>query len=156
MRKTVAILAFGAVLALVLTGLPAAAEQARRMAEIEPQPLHTDARGMQQAMLEALGAFLDDDAAAARAALDRVELGCRRALAEEVTVFGSMILGDDRDFHTALTYAREDAGAGELDKAFEDTILILKACRSCHTNAREQGLLEAGRGGKKDPAGSVK
>ena len=100
-----------------------------------PDP-HTDPRALEQAVLDATLAFLREDAAAARAALDRVEAGCQRLAdrdeaAPELRTY-------DRGFHSAVDIARELATRGNIDESFHHFTWVQRGCRSCHRLAREE------------------
>jgi hypothetical protein len=109
-----------------------------------PRPaFHSEPQAILEALLEANRAALREDAASVRAALDRLERGCRRLAPEEADSQGADVLALDKAYHAALTRAREFAGAGELTTAFDEMVWVARTCRSCHDFARRAGRLPA-------------
>ena len=100
-----------------------------------PQKLHLDPSDLRRAMGEALDALLRDDAPAVRAALDRVEAGCRRAGQDERAILGEKTVTYDGAFHRQLDFARELAGRGDLDGFGPHFYGLIKGCRGCHLEA---------------------
>jgi len=129
------VLAFGGWWSTQLTASPAVAS------ETEPRRVHSDGKALAEALYEVTAALLRDDTKVARAALDRMEEACRRLEPEEVEFFGSGMITLDRALHKVLSGSREYAGAGEVERTFDEFIWVQRTCRQCHTLAREQGLL---------------
>lgn len=116
---------------------PAASQAAPSRPTATPSP-HVDPKGLEQSVLDATLAFLRDDAASARAALDRVEAGCRRlGDGEDAPEIVPDLVTYDRAFHVALTVSRELAGRGDLTKSFDQFVWVQRGCRTCHGIARD-------------------
>lgn len=105
-----------------------------------PIPVHEDPAELEDAVLDATRAFLRSDLVGARAALDRVETGCRRLALDEAVAYPSEIVLFDEAFHKALDVAREFSGRGLDERAFDQLRWIHKSCRTCHEIARRQGI----------------
>ena len=100
-----------------------------------PSP-HPDGKAAEQAVLDATLAFLREDLAAARPALDRVEAGCKRLRDDDREIYGGEVANYDRAFHAALDTSREMASAGDLQRSWEQFMWVTKGCRACHALAR--------------------
>ena len=100
-----------------------------------PAKLHQDAEAMRRAMGESLDALLRDDAKGTRAALDRIEIACRRADQEERATLGEKTVTFDLAFHRQLDLARELAGRGDLEALGPHFDGLIKGCRGCHAEA---------------------
>lgn len=108
-----------------------------------PPTVHTDAAALEQAAVDAVRAFLREDAAAAREALDRVDGATRRLDRERDAALGDDLLTYEQAFHVTLDRAREMAGKRKLEESFNHFVWVQRACVTCHGIAREQGLLPA-------------
>lgn len=100
-----------------------------------PGKVHRDAEGMRQAMGEALDALLRDDAKGMRAALDRIETGCRRVEQDEREGLGEKTVTFDVAFHKQLDLARELSARGDLEPVLVHFYGVIKGCRGCHAEA---------------------
>jgi hypothetical protein len=129
------------ILALAGPWLFSAMYAAEDGSDIDLSILHTDPDAMREGIAEAFRGFIDEDGAAVRAALDRVDQACRMPKAEDTEPFGKTMISVDKQLHLALALAREDATAGQLDRSLTQVYLIVKACVECHQSARERGLL---------------
>lgn len=105
--------------------------------------LHGDAKNIEQAVLDATRAFMREDSAAARKALDRLANESRELAPEDDARYGSAVLNYNRALRVTLDRARESAGKGELEPAFDQFVWVQRTCRICHGLARERGLLAA-------------
>ena len=118
--------------ALLLAGMPEEPAPAPRRL---PSP-HRGGRATEQAVLDVTLAFLREDLAAARPALDRIEAGCKRLGEDDRAVYGGEVLAYDRAFHAALDVSREMASAGDVQRSWEQFVWVSKGCRACHALAR--------------------
>jgi hypothetical protein len=106
-----------------------------------PLPVHPDAAALQRATSDAVLAMIQDDTVAARAALDRIEAGCRRLSREADSAYPEDIVVYDKAFHVTLDRMKEFAARGDAERTFEQTYWMQKACRICHGLARAGGFL---------------
>ncbi len=106
-----------------------------------PSPYHDNPDAVRQAVLDTVGALLDEDAVGARKGMDTIRSGIRLLKVEEEEVFGRLMIGYSRTYLESLNLAREHAGAGELDDAFKVFVWLQRDCRACHRQARAEGLL---------------
>ncbi len=104
-------------------------------------PFHEDPQAVRQAVLDTVGALIDEDAVRARKGMDTIRGGIRLLKVEEEDVFGRLMIGYSQAYLKGLNLAREHAGAGELDDAFKVFVWLQRDCRTCHRRAREEGLL---------------
>ncbi len=104
-------------------------------------PFHDDPKAVRQAVLDTVGALIDEDAVRARKGMDTIHGGIRLLKVEEEDVFGRLMIGYSQAYLKGLNLAREHAGAGELDEAFKVFVWLQRDCRTCHRRAREEGLL---------------
>ena len=111
-----------------------------------PRRVHESSDGLVEHVLGATRAFLNEDGGAVRDALDGAKRASPRLDRERDDAYGHEILSFDLAFHTTLDRAREYATAGDLDEAFNQFVWVQRACRTCHTMAREKGFLPAGKG----------
>lgn len=105
-----------------------------------PRPFHEDAAAVERAVLDATLALLRENAAEARAALDRIEAGCRRVARDEEPPVPGELVAWDRGFHQALDESREFAARGEIERSFDKLAWIQRACRGCHAQAIKDGI----------------
>jgi hypothetical protein len=119
--------------ALVLAGTALANGAASPAAPPTP---HEDGKATEQAVLDATRAFLREDLAAAREALDRIEAGCRRLGPDDVQAYGSEVVAYDKAVHAALSASRELARAADLQRSWEQFMWVTKGCRVCHGMVR--------------------
>lgn len=105
-------------------------------------PVHADAAALERAVLDTTAAFLHEDLPAARAALDRVEAACRRLGPDDTPAYASELVVYDQAFHVTIDRAREFAGRGIADKAFDQFVWMQRGCRACHDLARKSGSMK--------------
>jgi hypothetical protein len=117
-----------------------------------PARVHEDAEGMRRAMGEALDALIRDDAKATRAALDRIEKGCRRVDSDERATLGEKTVTFDVAFHRQLDLARELAARGEVEPVLVHFYGVLKGCRGCHLEAAGVRFASPSGSGSPSPA----
>jgi hypothetical protein len=131
----------GIVAGLALSGVPRL-EIAEEPLKVQPRPVpvHADAAEFENAFIDTIRAFVRSDLGAARAALDRMEAGCRRLESDEASPYPQSVVDVDRAFHSTLDKAREYAIKGHEDRAFEQLYWIEKACRMCHDVGRTEKL----------------
>lgn len=123
--------ALAATVALVFAASP-------ETVEAPPKPgFHVDPAALERAMLDTTLALLRSDPAAARAAMDRVEAGCRRAGPDDG--LSPEILEIDVAFHRTLDLAREWAARGDVEKTWDQLYWIPKGCRQCHAATKKAG-----------------
>jgi len=108
--------------------------------ERRPLPVHADAAELESALVDTVRALVRSDLVAARAALDRMEAGCRRLRPDEASPHPESVAANDRAFHATLDKAREFALRGAEDRAFEQLYWIEKACLQCHEAAPTENL----------------
>ena len=75
-----------------------------------------------------------------RAALRKLQDGCRELQFEERERYGSTVVDYDRSFHRALDRTRELASGGEWDDSEMQYDWVLRSCVGCHRASREAGL----------------
>ena len=122
--------------------------------EAEPLvPVHGDARLLVGATSDALRALLVEDAVAARLALDRVDAQIRELKAEEHVHYGRDLVSYSRALKQTINLARETAGRGDVDRAFDEFVSIQLACRTCHDHARKEGLVIMGKSAPVEESG---
>jgi hypothetical protein len=97
------------------------------------EPIHRDSAAVEKGMLDATKAVLYGDSAAARAALDRVEAGCRRVGYDEVPPWPREMVDQDVGMHAALTRAREYASRSMWEDVANSLVWVGRSCRNCHT-----------------------
>jgi hypothetical protein len=108
--------------------------------EVPLQPVHADTRGLEDAVLEATAAYLHEDGAAARKALDGIAANCRVLRLEDEEALGREVVVYDGAFHTTLNRARELASRGDLEESFNQFVWVQRSCVACHRLARRAGL----------------
>lgn len=106
-----------------------------------PPPVHRDAVVLERSSLETVRSFLREDSVAACRALEQVEENTRRLDRLVDAAYGEELIIYEQAFHTTLDRARELAGKGRLEDAFNQFVWVQRACIVCHGIAREQGLL---------------
>ena len=102
-----------------------------------PAPVHVDGAALEDAVVEATRAFLRNDAAAARAALDKAQDSCRRLDYDEKPAWTRTIVNDDLALHMALEKAQELSSRGDIEKAVETLVWVGRTCRECHARAAD-------------------
>ncbi len=128
-------------------------------AEEKLRPIHNDPQALEDAVLEALRAFLHEDAAAMRRSFDLMEESTRRIDRETDAAYGSEIINWEQGFHGTIDRGREMSGKGRLEDAFAQLVWAQRACVGCHQVARKQGSLpvsaqpDAGPGGEPGDGG---
>ena len=95
-------------------------------------PVHTDAKDLEQAMLDATLGLVRGDNAAVKGAFDRAEKDSRRMTHAEDKSWKRDMVNNDLAMHMALDHARESAGRGDLETAMESFQWIVRTCRDCH------------------------
>ena len=105
-----------------------------------PAPIHIDGKALENGIVDATRAFLQNDLPAARAALDRAEEACRRAEYDEKPAWSRAVVNDDMALHIALDKARELTSAGQTEKAVETLVWVGRTCRECHARAADGAL----------------
>ena len=135
MRKRAAAVGLAA---LGLVALVRGEEPGKAPAAPVPSP-HQDGPAAERAVVDATVAFLHEDLQAARAALDRIEAGCRRLNEDDVVPAGREVVNYDRAFHAALSMSREMAAAQDLERSWEQFMWVTKGCRTCHALSRGEG-----------------
>jgi predicted phage gp36 major capsid-like protein len=105
-----------------------------------PAPIHVDGKALEDGIVDATRAFLQNDLPAARAALDRADAGCRRAEYDEKPAWPRAVVNDDMALHNALDKARELTSAGQTEKAVETLVWVGRTCRECHARATDGAL----------------
>ena len=130
--------------ALVLAGTVLGAALllgAAEKAATRPAPIHRDLPSLEKAIVDATVAFVHDDCQAARAALERVETGCRRLGREDDPKAPDDLIEYDQAFHKTVDFAREFAASDQVDRSFDQFVWAQRACRKCHELARKDGLM---------------
>ena len=97
-----------------------------------PAPVHSDASGIERAVLDATKGLMFGDYPAARAALDKVETGCRRLGYDETPSWPREMVDQDVAMHMALSRAREFTSRQNWEDAANSMIWIERCCRNCH------------------------
>jgi len=126
---------------VVLGAVPASDDELAGVSEPGVRAVHADTAKVEQALLAATLAFLRENPAEARSALDMIHRNSRALHGDEVGVVGADVLTYDRAFHETLDRSRELAGAGEIDAAFNQFVWVQRACRTCHALSRARGLM---------------
>lgn len=142
MRKTglfwAAVLAVGAA---AVAGAAAAPPGAAASAAPDVKtPLHADAKGLEQGLLDLTLAYSREDIPAVGAGLDRMDAACRK-LDDNDTTFPREIVVQDMALHRVLRRGHEVLRDEGLRRFEEITIWMVKSCGRCHTVARREGLL---------------
>lgn len=104
--------------------------------------VHLEPSELVDGAVEAVRAYLLEDAPAMRAALDRIEQATRRLDRERDEALGSDLIIYEQAFHETLDRAREASIRGQLEEAFNQFVWTQRACVTCHGIARDQGLLD--------------
>jgi hypothetical protein len=109
------------------------------------RPVHEDGEALKQSVLRVTRAFLDEDAAQARKALDELKALSVPLDSLDDEGYGHEILSLDRGFHVTIDRAREFTTAGKMDKGFDQFVWVQRACIQCHGMARDRGLMSQDR-----------
>ncbi|HEX4822832.1 MAG TPA: hypothetical protein VFV19_00820 [Candidatus Polarisedimenticolaceae bacterium] len=97
-----------------------------------PAPVHSDAKGLERGVLDATKGLMFGDFTAARAALDKVEAGCRHLGYDEPNAWPHAMVDEDVAMHAALSHAREFASRKDWENASNSLIWIERCCKDCH------------------------
>ena len=127
-------------LVLLLAAAAPAAPAASPAPVALPTPMHIDGKALEDGIVDATRAFLQNDLPAARAALDRADAACRRAEYDEKPAWPRAVVNDDMALHIALDKARELTSAGQTEKAVETLVWVGRTCRECHARAADGAL----------------
>lgn len=84
--------------------------------------------------------YLAEDYEPVRAALRKLQDGCRELKVEERERYGSAVLGFDRSFHRALDRTRELASGAAWDDSEKQYDWVLRSCVGCHRVSRKAGF----------------
>jgi hypothetical protein len=148
-----------AVLTLALAALGIVLAISGAAAEEKLKPIHNDAQALEEAVLEAMRAYLREDTAAMRKSFDRMEQSTRRLDREKDRAYGSELITWEQGFHGTIDRGRELSGKGKLEAACDQLMWAQKACVGCHQVARKHGLMQessepdAGAGGQPGDGG---
>lgn len=137
-----------ALLPLLLLGVAGERSDTRAQemtATVPAQPaagarVHGSGRELERAILDAALAFLREDPAGAKRALDGVAASFPGLRVEDEERFGQAVVDYDEAFRVTVNRAREMAGAGALDASFDQFVWIQRTCRICHEQARGAGF----------------
>ena len=84
--------------------------------------------------------YLTEDYEPLRAALRKLQDGCRELKVEEQEHYGSLVVDFDRSFHRALDRTRELVSGGAWDDSERQYEWVIRSCVGCHRASREAGL----------------
>jgi hypothetical protein len=107
----------------------------------KPRAVHADPQAVIARVLEATQAFLIEDSAAARQALDGLKQQSPPLVRERDAAYGHEMLSFDQAFHITIDRSREYALAGHMEDSFNQFVWVQRACITCHGMAREKGFL---------------
>lgn len=104
--------------------------------EAEPAPpYHPDAEKTEAAALDVTRQLLRDDAEALRSALTRLAEATPVIALEAESARPSEQVSLHKSFQVALSLARENAGRGDTEEAFNQFVWVQRTCRLCHRSA---------------------
>lgn len=139
-RRTVALPFALLTLVALAAAAPAAEGEAADPAEPGPPPIHEDADGLLEAMVDSFRAALRDDVEALAESLERVENGTiplERGTAGRYEPLVAM----SRGYRVALDVSAQAARDGDLSTSRKQFYFVYMGCRECHVLARQNGLL---------------
>jgi len=139
-RRALAGMAVAAVLLLGAAPQASPPENAGAPEE-RPAPLHADVAALERAVVDATLAYVHSDCRAARAALDRIDAGCRRLSRDDTPKAPDDVIVYDETFHKTVDLAREFAAGEQLERSFDQFVWAQRACRLCHGQAQAAKLM---------------